>query len=118
VDISGFAFVPHLLPISRGLLVTCYARSKEHGRATEALRAAYSETSFVRVTEPEDVSIHSVAGTNFAHVGVAERGDTVVVLLAIDNLLKGAAGQAVQNMNLALGLDETTGLRSLARIAP
>lgn len=119
--LSGFSFVPHLLPLSRGLSVSVYA--KKTAQCTEAalaraLEDAYATTSFVRVVPASEVSVHAVAGTNFAHVGAALMGSTVAVFAAIDNLLKGAAGQALQNMNLALGHDETLGLRSLARISP
>jgi len=119
--VTGLAFVPHLLPLSRGLLVTCYLRARPgatKASVSDALRAAYAESAFVRVVAADEVSIHAVAGTNFAYVGAESRGDAIVVVCALDNLIKGAAGQAVQNMNLALGLGETLGLGTLARIAP
>lgn len=118
---ASFAFVPHLLPISRGILTTCYARTRpgvDAARLEKCLRDAYGACAFVRVVDPAQASIHSCAGTNFAYVGATARDGMAVVVCAIDNLLKGAAGQAVQNMNLALGLDETTALGSLVRFAP
>jgi N-acetyl-gamma-glutamyl-phosphate reductase len=105
-------FTPHLLPVRRGLLATCYARVV--GDARELLEAAYADSALVRVL-PEGVTpeLARVQHTDGAEVGVfddMETGRTIVVC-ALDNLGKGAAGQAVQNANLALGLEETAGLR-------
>jgi N-acetyl-gamma-glutamyl-phosphate reductase len=105
-------FVPHLLPIRRGLLVTCYVNAE--GDTHERLEAAYAGAAAVRVL-PEGLApeLARVQGTDAAEVAVfADRatGRTIVVC-ALDNLGKGAAGQAVQNANLALGLEETAGLR-------
>jgi N-acetyl-gamma-glutamyl-phosphate reductase len=114
-------FVPHLLPLRRGLLTTAYLRPKA-GVSREALvdclRAAYAEAPFVRVVEAGRVAIKAVAGTNLTYVGLEANGETVVSIAALDNLVKGAAGQAVQNMNLALGLPQTEGLGGLLRFAP
>jgi N-acetyl-gamma-glutamyl-phosphate reductase len=103
-------FVPHLLPVRRGLLATCYVQTSADARAL--LEAAYAASSVVRVL-PEGVApeIARVQGTDAAEVAVFRNGETTVVICAIDNLGKGAAGQAVQNANLALGLPETAGLR-------
>jgi N-acetyl-gamma-glutamyl-phosphate reductase len=106
-------FVPHLLPIRRGLLVTCYAQATETG-LRDRLEAAYEGAPAVRVL-PEDVApeLGRVQGTDAAEVSVHEDRATgsAIVVCALDNLGKGAAGQAVQNANLALGLDEALGLR-------
>ncbi len=103
-------FVPHLLPIRRGLLVTCYVK----GDVREALEDAYAGSAVVRVL-PEGVTpeIARVQHTDGAEIAVFEdrATDHVIVVCALDNLGKGAAGQALQNANLALGLDETAGLR-------
>ena len=113
-QLLGFpvCFVPHLLPVRRGLLATCYVRSDEDVRAL--LEAAYAASPVVRVL-PEGVEpeIARVQGTDAAEIGVfADRATgTAIVICALDNLGKGAAGQAVQNANLALGLAETAGLR-------
>lgn len=103
-------FVPHLLPVRRGLLSTCYVRTTGDARA--AIEAAYAASDVVRVL-PEGVvpELARVQGTDAAEIGVFANGDMTVVACAIDNLGKGAAGQAVQNANLALGLPETAGLR-------
>jgi N-acetyl-gamma-glutamyl-phosphate reductase len=107
------SFVPHLLPVRRGLLATCYARS-ENADLREMLESAYASSSVVRVL-PEGVvpELGRVQGTDAAEVALFEDRSTgrAIVICAIDNLGKGAAGQAVQNANLALSLDETLGLR-------
>jgi N-acetyl-gamma-glutamyl-phosphate reductase len=107
-------FVPHLLPVRRGLLATCYVRSDDDLRGL--LESAYASSPVVRVlpegTTPE---LSRVQGTDAAEIALFEDGatGTAIVICALDNLGKGAAGQAVQNANLALGLDETLGLRLL-----
>ncbi len=107
-------FVPHLLPTARGLLATCTAHATQgtsNDALADALQAHYSKETFVRVigTAPET---KYVAGSNHALVNVKldARTNTVVATAAIDNLGKGAAGQALQNANLMLGLDESAGL--------
>jgi N-acetyl-gamma-glutamyl-phosphate reductase len=105
-------FVPHLLPVRRGLLATCYARVA--GDARELLEAAYAASPVVRVL-PDGVApeLARVQHTDRAEIGVFQDEATgrTIVICALDNLGKGAAGQALQNANLALGLDETAGLR-------
>ena len=106
-------FVPHLLPVRRGLLATCYARATAPD-LHERLEAAYSDSPVVRLLPPGIApELARVQGTDAAEVALFEdrATGTSIVLCAIDNLGKGAAGQAVQNANLALGLDETAGLR-------
>ena len=109
---ASLTFTPHLIPMTRGILATCYARG--HVTTDQALRAAkefYAEAAFVRVT---DTLPHSkwAQGTNLAFLSYAAdpQSETVIALGAIDNLGKGAAGQAVQNMNLMLGCPEQLGL--------
>jgi N-acetyl-gamma-glutamyl-phosphate reductase len=105
-------FVPHLLPVRRGLTATCYVRAGGDARA--ALEAAYASAPAVTVL-PEDTApeLSRVQGTDAAELGVFEdrATGTTVVVCALDNLGKGAAGQAIQSANVALGLDETAGLR-------
>ena len=107
-------FTPHLAPMPRGILATCYARPSGTTTAAELfdiLHAAYGPEPFVLVRD-ESPSTKATYGSNAAHVTVRhdERTGWVVVLCALDNLVKGASGQAVQCANLALGLDETAGL--------
>jgi N-acetyl-gamma-glutamyl-phosphate reductase len=105
-------FVPHLLPVRRGLLATCYLRTDADARAL--LEEAYAGSDVVRVL-PEGATpeLTRVQGTDAAELAVFEDATTgtTIVVCAIDNLGKGAAGQAVQNANVSLGLDETAGLR-------
>ncbi|HET6922489.1 MAG TPA: N-acetyl-gamma-glutamyl-phosphate reductase [Anaeromyxobacteraceae bacterium] len=109
------SFAPHLVPLRRGILATCALRL-EQGASGKDLQAAYQETyaaePFVRVLPPEQVAVKDVARTNHCHLGVTvdARAGLAVAVSAIDNLVKGAAGQAIQAMNAALGLDEATGL--------
>lgn len=109
-------FVPHLLPINRGILSTIYSRLLDKVSCTE-LWALYSDyyknSKFVRVLpEGSIASIRSVKYSNYCDISlhVDKRTDRLIVVSAIDNMVKGAAGQAIQNMNLAMGLDEDTGL--------
>ncbi|HEX3346107.1 MAG TPA: N-acetyl-gamma-glutamyl-phosphate reductase, partial [Polyangiaceae bacterium] len=102
----SLTFTAHLLPVARGLLATCYARPRpgaDAARVAECLRAAYARAPFVRVVAPDEVRLSRVVGTNFAFVGATADPDMVVAVCALDNLLKGAAGQAVQNLNLLHG---------------
>ncbi len=110
-------FVPHLLPVSRGILATCYARLKP-GTTEEALRQAYEERYrdeyFIRLLpKGQTANIKNVRCTNFCDISLFTdpRTGTFVAISAIDNMVKGAAGQAVQNMNLIFGFEETEGLR-------
>ncbi len=107
-------FTPHLAPMTRGLLATCYAPLRAGvADAYQALGAAYAKEQFVHVLpEGRQPTTKQAAGSNLALIGVGaeERTGTLVVTCAIDNLGKGAAGQAVQNANLMCGLDEDTGL--------
>jgi N-acetyl-gamma-glutamyl-phosphate reductase len=113
-------FTPHLLPVDRGILTTIYARLGKKISAEkieQVYHTAYKQEPFVRIlpygTYP---NIKSVRGTNWCDIGLKlnERTNTLIVVTAIDNLVKGASGQAVQNMNIMLGLDETLALHSLA----
>lgn len=106
-------FVPHLLPVRRGLLVTCYAETREEG-LRDRLEAAYATSPVVRLLAAgQDPELARVQGTDAAEIALYEDRATgqAIVVCALDNLGKGAAGQAVQNANLALDLDETLGLR-------
>ncbi len=108
-------FTPHLVPLDRGILSTIYARlapGVTSARVTETLEAAHARSPFVRLTGDALPEIKHVAYTNFCDIGwrVDEATGRVILVSVIDNLLKGAAGQGVQNFNVLVGLDETTGL--------
>ena len=113
------SFTPHLVPMNRGILVTAYA-SLTGNASEEELRAAYEKyyqkEYFVRLLKPGVVpQTRWVEGSNFADVNfkLDPRTNRVVMMGAIDNMVKGAAGQAIQNMNLMFGLAEHTGLRQV-----
>lgn len=113
--LPGVSFTPHLVPMARGLLVTARARLTEtltDKEATSVLRDAYDGEPFVSVIDSWPQT-KAVAGSNHAHVAAHVDSGWVVASAAIDNLGKGAAGQALQNANLMLGLDEVTGLEGL-----
>jgi N-acetyl-gamma-glutamyl-phosphate reductase len=105
-------FMTHSLPVSRGVFASIYVETKE-SLSEEQLRSLfadfYQDSFFIRLVKGSP-DINWVKTTNFCDLGFATRGQQVVIFSAIDNLVKGAAGQAVQNMNLMFGLDEKTGL--------
>jgi N-acetyl-gamma-glutamyl-phosphate reductase len=107
-------FTPHLVPMTRGILATCYGKvDATTEQLTATLKSAYDGCPFVIVRESGDFpSTKDVCGSNFCHLSasVDTRTGTVIIVSVIDNLVKGAAGQAVQNMNLALGFPETAGM--------
>ena len=111
------SFTPHLLPVKRGILSTIYATLKKDVSLSELhslYSSFYTEEKFVRIC-PEGIypNISSVCGSNYCDIGLAVdfRTKRVIVMVAIDNLIKGAAGQAVQNMNIMCGFKEDTGLQ-------
>ena len=107
-------FTPHLLPLRRGILSTIYIPNKDLpdiGKITQMYNDYYKDEPFVRFHgEGYMPQILDVAGTNFCDIGVKSAGGLLVMVSVIDNLLKGASGQAVQNMNIMLGAEETSGL--------
>ncbi len=114
----GLTFVPHLTPMIRGIHATLYARLTDTGAALQDIfETRYQDEAFVDVlprgSHPET---RSVRGANVCRIAVhrPQQSDTVVVLSVIDNLVKGAAGQAVQNMNVMFALPESTGLHDVA----
>jgi N-acetyl-gamma-glutamyl-phosphate reductase len=112
----GLTFVPHLTPMVRGIHATLYARLRRDVDLQELYRQRYAGECFVDVLPPgAHPDTRSVRGANQCRIAVhrPQGGDTVVVLSVIDNLVKGAAGQAVQNMNLMFGLPEAAGLDGL-----
>ncbi len=106
-------FVPHLIPMDRGILETIYLKAKPGATmddATAVFERAYGDKPFVRVRKENLPSTKYVANTNFADIAVKLYNGRFVVIVAIDNMVKGAAGQAIENMNLMFGLHETAGL--------
>lgn len=112
-------FTPHLVPMNRGILVTAYASLKQgvtEEMVREAYDSCYNSEKFVRVLRTRICpQTKWVEGSNYVDVGfqIDQRTNRIVILGAMDNLVKGAAGQAIQNMNLMFGLDETEGLTAI-----
>jgi N-acetyl-gamma-glutamyl-phosphate reductase len=112
---TAVTFVPHLVPLDRGILETIYTSlvpGTTEAQVASTMEAAYAHAPFVRLTGGTLPEIKHVAHTNFCDVGwkVDEATARIVLVSVLDNLVKGAAGQAVQNLNIVLGLDERTGL--------
>ena len=106
------SFVPHSAPIARGIHATAFmslADGVSSDQVAQAFERSYGDEPFVRLV-PNTPEVRHVAGTNVADVGWAVDDDAVCAMVAIDNLGKGMAGTAVQNMNLMFGLDERAGL--------
>jgi N-acetyl-gamma-glutamyl-phosphate reductase len=116
IEEHEFSFTAQLIPIDRGILETIYFRAPKHTTAEDIValyRRQYDHEPFVRVYDAGKVpDLHAVQRTNFCDIGVTAdpASGRVVVVSAIDNLVKGAAGQAIQNLNLAAGFQETAGL--------
>jgi len=116
----SITFVPHLVPMTRGILSTCYAELADSRRLTignlkQLYREFYKHAPFVQITTRPPHTKH-VSGTNFCLIypTIDSKTDRLIVITCLDNLVKGGAGQAVQNMNLMFDLPETTGLEALA----
>ena len=121
----GLTFVPHLVPMSRGIFATLYATLRKKENTTEEslqklYRDSYANEPFVEILpKGETPATRNVRGSNNCHISVTYVASTnlILVLSVIDNLVKGASGQAIQNMNLILGIEETRGLQGIA-LAP
>jgi N-acetyl-gamma-glutamyl-phosphate reductase len=113
---TGVIFVPHLLPLARGILETIYLRSlpgqkRSTGSLVSLYKKFYKTEPFVRIKDAGSFPrLKETAGTNFCDIGIQADGADIIVISAIDNLIKGAAGQAVQNFNIMYGFPETTAL--------
>jgi N-acetyl-gamma-glutamyl-phosphate reductase len=113
-------FTPHLLPVDRGILTSIYTRLSRKTTVDEIMkvyRDAYKKEPFIRVLEyGRYPNIKNVRGTNFCEMGLKlnERTNSLIVITVIDNLVKGASGQAVHNMNIMMGFDEKTALDTMA----
>lgn len=110
-------FVPHLLPVSRGILATCYAKATlacSEKTLRNAYENCYGDEPFIRLLPSDkEACIRNVTMSNYCDISIhfVERSQTVVITSAIDNMIKGAAGQAIQNMNILLSMPETMGLQ-------
>ena len=108
-------FVPHLLPVTRGMLVSIYATLKEDIDPIAILKEAYKDEKMVRIRE-NPVDIKSTAGTNFCDIYAIKNGDALIISSSIDNLLRGASSQAVVNANIMCGFESDTGINHIAYV--
>ncbi len=115
-------FVPHLLPVTRGILTSIFMKPRAgttEDDVRNAFEASFGKARFVRMLKPGDLpELRNVRATNFCEIAAVldRRSNTLIVITAIDNLGKGAAGQAVQNLNLMCGFDEAAGLLNAAPV--
>jgi len=108
-------FVPHLLPLKRGILSTIYGKLKKEARSSEILKAYhkfYQNEPFIDVLDDKLPETGVISGTNYCQIGLrlGQSMKRIVIISALDNLIKGASGQAIQNMNIMCGFNETDGL--------
>ena len=108
-------FVPHLLPLTRGMLVSVYATLKKDIDVNEVLQNTYKDSEFVRLRE-KPVDIKSTAGTNFCDIYAAKNNNALFISSSIDNLLRGASSQAVVNANIMCGFEENEGIPKIAYV--
>jgi N-acetyl-gamma-glutamyl-phosphate reductase len=111
IPLESFCFTAHLLPVDRGILSTIYVKLNRP-MTLEQIHALYPQEGFLRLRK-QAPDLHDVQRTNYCdvHVTLSANGHRAVIVSAIDNLVKGAAGQAVQNMNIMLGFPEDQGLK-------
>jgi len=115
IDFDEVNFVPHLVPVTRGMISSIYIQVNEDFDAQERLAEFYKNEVNVRVSQ-EPVDMKSVAGTNFCDIYVKRKGKTLFISSAIDNLMRGASSQAVVNANIMMGLDENSGVPNIAYV--
>lgn len=108
-------FVPHLVPITRGMLSSIYIQVNEEFDAYKVLKEYYDHEPFVRISKAP-VDMKNVAGTNFCDIYVKRKGNMLFISSAIDNLMRGASSAAVVNANLMMGLDEDLGIPNIAYV--
>jgi len=109
------SFVPHLVPVTRGMISSIYMQVSGEFDALELLKAYYKEEKNVRISETP-VTMKNTAGTNFCDIYVKRKGNMLFISSCIDNLMRGASSQALANANLMMGLDENTAIPNLAYV--
>ena len=115
VDFDEVNFVPHLVPVTRGMLSSIYIQTSGEFDAYKVLKDFYETSPHVRVSK-NPVDMKNVAGTNFCDIYVKQKGNMLFISSAIDNLMRGASSQAVVNANLMMGFDETDGIPDIAYV--
>lgn len=115
IDFDEVNFVPHLVPLTRGMLSSIYIQTQGEFDAEELLREYYKNEPYVRVSK-NPVDMKNTAGTNFCDIYVKQKGNLLFISSSIDNLLRGSSSQALANANLMMGLDENTGMPNIAYV--
>ena len=115
IDFDDVTFVPHLVPLTRGMISSIYLQVSDDFDAEQTLREYYKDEKNVRVSE-NPVDMKSVAGTNFCDIYVKRKKNMLFISSAIDNLMRGASSQALVNANLMMGLDENMGIPDIAYV--
>lgn len=115
IDFDDVTFVPHLVPLTRGMISSIYLQVSDDFDAEQMLREYYKDEKNVRVSE-NPVDMKSVAGTNFCDIYVKRKKNMLFISSAIDNLMRGASSQALVNANLMMGLDENMGIPDIAYV--
>ena len=115
VNFDEVIFVPHLVPITRGMLSSIYLQVDGVDNAVEMLEEFYKDEEYIRVSKTP-VDMKNVAGTNFCDIFVTQKGTTLFISSAIDNLMRGASSQAIVNANIMMGLDETLSIPNIAYV--
>ncbi len=115
IDFDEVNFVPHLVPLTRGMLSSIYIQIQGEFDAEELLREYYKNEPYVRVSK-NPVDMKNTAGTNFCDIYVKQKGNLLFISSSIDNLLRGSSSQAIVNANLMMGLDENTGIPNIAYV--
>ena len=115
VDFDEVNFVPHLVPLTRGMISSIYIQTSVEFDAYKVLSDYYKDSAFVRVSK-NPVDMKNVAGTNFCDIYVKQKANMLFISSSIDNLMRGASSQAVVNANLMMGLDEREGIPDIAYV--
>ena len=115
VSLDEVFFVPHLVPVTRGMLSSIYIQVDSEFDEVALLKEFYKDEKFIRVVD-KPVDMKNVAGTNFCDIYVKRKANTLFISSAIDNLMRGASSQAVVNANIMMGLDEDLGISNIAYV--
>lgn len=115
IDFDEINFVPHLVPLTRGMISSIYIQTQGEFEAKELVKEYYKDDYYVRVSE-NPVDMKNTAGTNFCDIYVKQRGNLLFISSSIDNLLRGSSSQALVNANLMMGLDENMGIPNIAYV--
>jgi N-acetyl-gamma-glutamyl-phosphate reductase len=115
VSFDEINFVPHLIPLTRGMISSIYIQVDEKIDANAILKEFYKNDRHIRITQ-NPVDMKSVAGTNFCDIYVKQKGNILFIASAIDNLMRGASSQAIVNANIMMGLDESMGIPDIAYV--